>query len=114
MKKPEEAKRMEEEEEVAAVLSNVTVNPDSPGNPDARHATGGKHLGERAAAPEPLAVAQKDRDEIPQAATRVPETLVQADVPEPPVGGQGTRFENQRAPREIPGTPELRESQDEV
>lgn len=101
-------------EEVAAVLSGVAANPDSPGNPDARHATGGKHLGERAAAPEPLAVAQKDRIEIPQAATRVPETLVQAsgqaDVPEPPVGGQGTGFENQRAPREIPDT-ELRQDE---
>lgn len=104
-------------QEAAAVLSGVAVNPDSPGNPDARHAAGGKHLDERAAAPEPLAVAQKDRIEIPKAATRVPETLVQAggqaDVPGPSVGGQGTDFENQRAPREIPNT-ELRESRDEV
>ncbi|XP_025163961.1 uncharacterized protein LOC112590745 [Harpegnathos saltator] len=106
-KKLEKEKKMnEKEEEVAAVLSGVPVNPDSPGNPNARHATGGKHLGERAAAAEPSAVAQKDRVEIPRTATSVPETLVQAggqaDVPEPSVGGRETGFENQRAPREIP------------
>lgn len=102
-------------EDGAAVLSGIVANPDSPGNPDTRHVAGGKHLDEQAAAPETLA--RKDRIEIPRAATRVPETLVQADgqadVLEPPVSGQGTEIENQRAPREIPDS-EIRESRDEV
>ncbi|XP_067205073.1 uncharacterized protein [Linepithema humile] len=103
----------------AAVLSSVTS--DLPGNPDdvARHAAGNKHLGERAAAAaleDPIAVAQKDSVEIPQATTTAPETIVQAQqagVSELSVDGEETRTENQRAARKIPDT-ELRRSQDGV
>lgn len=97
----------------AAVLSGVAVTRDLPGNPGnvARHASGNKHPDERAAAAavleEPIAAAQENRIEIPQAAKVVPETLVQtrqADAPELSVDGQETKAENQRAPREIPDT----------
>ncbi|XP_011689507.1 PREDICTED: uncharacterized protein LOC105451020 isoform X1 [Wasmannia auropunctata] len=97
------------------VSSDVDVVPDLPGNPDdvTRHASGNKHLGEREAAlEEPVAVAQKDPAEIPQATTTAPETLVQprqADVPELSVDAQETRAGSQRAPREILDT-EFRES----
>ncbi|XP_011878230.1 PREDICTED: uncharacterized protein LOC105567737 [Vollenhovia emeryi] len=90
------------------VLSGVDVAPDLPENPDdiARHASGNKHLDERAAAlEEPVAVARQDPVEIPQATTTVPETLVQtrqADVRELFVDGQETRAKSQRPPREIP------------
>jgi len=95
------------------------VTSDLPGNPDdvARHAAGNKHLGERAAAAalgDPVAVAQKNRVEIPQAATTVPETIVRAQqtgVPELPVDGEETRTESQRAVSKIPDT-EFRKSQD--
>jgi len=106
----------------AAVLSSVTS--DLPGNPDdvARHAAGNKHLGEQVAATaalgDPVAVAQKDRVEIPQAAaaTTVPETIVQtqqAGASELPVDGEETRTESRRTPQEIPDT-ELRKSQDQI
>lgn len=89
-----------------------------PGNPDdiARHASGNKDLDGRAVAlEEPVAVAQKDSVEIPQAMTTVPETLVQtrqADVPE--LSGQETRSESLRAPREEIPDSEFRESQDVI
>lgn len=89
-----------------------------PGNPNdiARHASGNKDLDGRAVAlEEPVAVAQEDPIEIPQAMTTVPETLVQTrqtDVPE--LFGQETRTESLRVPgEEIPNS-EFRESQDVI
>lgn len=100
-------------------ISETTVPSSAvplPGNPDdiARHASGNKDLDGRAVAlEEPVAVAQKDPVEIPQAMTTVPETLVQtrqADVPE--LSSQETRSESLRAPREEIPDSEFRESQD--
>lgn len=92
----------------ATILSDVAVTPDLPGNPDvARHASGNKHPGERAAAAvdsleETVAAAQKENGEIPQVATTVPETLVRAqraDVSELSVDSQGNEDrESARAP----------------
>lgn len=101
------------------VPSVVDVVPDSPGNPDdiVCHASGNKHLDGRAALEEPVAVAQKDPVEIPQAMTIVPETLVptqQADIPELSVDGQETRTESLRAPRDGIPDSEFRESQDVI
>lgn len=98
-----------------------SVISDLPGNPDdvARHTAGNKRLDERAAAAaleDPVTVALKDRVEILQAATSLPEAIVQArqaSVPELSVDGEETRTENQRTAREIPDT-ELPKSQDGI